>query len=310
MDTVESFELEAAAALGRGESVALFPSLQLNAFKLRPYEGRDPTTGARVTVDPKIAIRSGAPTGGRGWPPPRAIAAFYERVEQEARDNVNQHIAVGRLGTLLVNAKQSRVGRNPETRSPIAIGGRSVMTFRPSAWLKSLINGEPLELSAAADQQCAALLERYPPELDADGLIEAFRRVGVPGGGLDEATLTAIETKIGGPLPTTLRRLHRELDLTVVAGVRFFRSADQIETADDGEDDEPLHAVIADLAGQGVELMREQREDLIGMLPAGRWLTLVPLAAELQRLPGAPSPAAYAPLVGRFMAKPAFDVPF
>lgn len=51
-------------------------------------------------------------------------------------------LKVSGFGSFIVNQKKSRKGRNPRSGEEITISARSVLTFKPSAVLKSAINGK------------------------------------------------------------------------------------------------------------------------------------------------------------------------
>ena len=50
-------------------------------------------------------------------------------------------IKVSGFGSFVVNQKQARRGRNPQTGEAITIEARKVLTFKPSSVLKQSING-------------------------------------------------------------------------------------------------------------------------------------------------------------------------
>ncbi len=60
---------------------------------------------------------------------------------------LKQHLARGEkvkisgFGNFVVNAKQPRRGRNPQTGAEIVISGRRVLTFKASHVLKKAMNG-------------------------------------------------------------------------------------------------------------------------------------------------------------------------
>ena len=51
-----------------------------------------------------------------------------------------EKIKISGFGNFVVRAKKERVGRNPQTGTPIPISARRVLTFKPSQVLKSILN--------------------------------------------------------------------------------------------------------------------------------------------------------------------------
>lgn len=51
-----------------------------------------------------------------------------------------EKIKVAGFGNFEVKQKKNRIGRNPQTGETITIGARSVLTFKPSAVLKTAVN--------------------------------------------------------------------------------------------------------------------------------------------------------------------------
>ncbi len=51
-----------------------------------------------------------------------------------------EKIKISGFGNFVVRAKKERMGRNPQTGSPIPISARRVLTFKPSQVLKSTLN--------------------------------------------------------------------------------------------------------------------------------------------------------------------------
>ncbi len=49
-------------------------------------------------------------------------------------------IKISGFGTFVVNQKNARRGRNPQTGTPITIDSRRVLSFKPSQVLKDLVN--------------------------------------------------------------------------------------------------------------------------------------------------------------------------
>ncbi len=51
-----------------------------------------------------------------------------------------QKIKISGFGNFVVREKKQRIGRNPQTGSPIPISARRVLTFKPSQVLKGVLN--------------------------------------------------------------------------------------------------------------------------------------------------------------------------
>ena len=56
-----------------------------------------------------------------------------------------QKIKISGFGNFVVRDKKQRMGRNPQTGTPIVIAARRVLTFKPSQVLKNLLNDRPAE---------------------------------------------------------------------------------------------------------------------------------------------------------------------
>ena len=58
------------------------------------------------------------------------------------RDSLRQgdKVKISGFGTFVVNRKNARRGRNPQTGAPITIDSRRVLSFKPSQVLKDRIN--------------------------------------------------------------------------------------------------------------------------------------------------------------------------
>ena len=54
-------------------------------------------------------------------------------------------IKVSGFGNFVVRDKKQRMGRNPQTGTPIVIAERRVLTFKPSQVLKTLLNGRSVD---------------------------------------------------------------------------------------------------------------------------------------------------------------------
>jgi integration host factor subunit alpha len=53
-----------------------------------------------------------------------------------------EDISISGFGNFRVRSKRARQGRNPRTGEPVTIEARRVVTFRPSALLKTYLNGQ------------------------------------------------------------------------------------------------------------------------------------------------------------------------
>ncbi len=62
------------------------------------------------------------------------LATMKETLEK------GEKIKISGFGNFVVRSKRPRVGRNPQTGQEIEISARSVLTFRPSQVLKSILN--------------------------------------------------------------------------------------------------------------------------------------------------------------------------
>ncbi|MCE1227009.1 MAG: integration host factor subunit alpha [Geobacteraceae bacterium] len=71
-------------------------------------------------------------------------AAMMESVFAIMKESLEagEIIKVSGFGSFVVNQKQARRGRNPQTGEAITIEARKVLTFKPSSVLREAINGE------------------------------------------------------------------------------------------------------------------------------------------------------------------------
>lgn len=51
-----------------------------------------------------------------------------------------EKIKISGFGNFVVREKKARMGRNPQTKTPIEISARRVLTFKPSPVLKQTLN--------------------------------------------------------------------------------------------------------------------------------------------------------------------------
>src|SRR5271156_4446667 len=66
------------------------------------------------------------------------VEAVFEIIRDSLRQG--QKVKISGFGTFLVNQKQARRGRNPQTREPITIDSPPVRFFKPSQVLKERVN--------------------------------------------------------------------------------------------------------------------------------------------------------------------------
>lgn len=98
------------------------------------------------------------------------VQALYEKVggfsKKEAADIVDivfdlmkdtlargEKIKVSRFGKFVLRDKRQRPGRNPQTREPIEISERRVLTFRASEILKEALNADHPGTAALATDE-------------------------------------------------------------------------------------------------------------------------------------------------------------
>ncbi len=72
-------------------------------------------------------------------------AEVVEAVFSAMKDTLSQgnKIKISGFGNFVVRDKSQRMGRNPQTGTPIIIAERRVLTFKPSQVLKNLLNDKP-----------------------------------------------------------------------------------------------------------------------------------------------------------------------
>ena len=73
----------------------------------------------------------------------REAAELVETVFEALKVAVTkqEQVKISGFGNFMVRNKKARIGRNPQTKKPIEISARSVLTFKPSAVLKGTLNG-------------------------------------------------------------------------------------------------------------------------------------------------------------------------
>jgi len=72
-----------------------------------------------------------------------AMEAVFGLIKQTLESGEN--IKLSGFGSFVVKQKQNRKGRNPQTGESITISARKVLTFKPSAVLRSAINESGIE---------------------------------------------------------------------------------------------------------------------------------------------------------------------
>ncbi len=74
----------------------------------------------------------------------REAAELVEHVFDTLKDTLakQEKVKISGFGNFVVREKKARMGRNPQTRQPIEISARRVLTFKPSQVLKSQLNGK------------------------------------------------------------------------------------------------------------------------------------------------------------------------
>jgi integration host factor subunit alpha len=68
--------------------------------------------------------------------------AYLETILETIKKTLEtaETVKITGFGSFVVNKKNSRKGRNPQTGEPITITARKVLTFKPSTVLKSSLN--------------------------------------------------------------------------------------------------------------------------------------------------------------------------
>lgn len=66
------------------------------------------------------------------------VEAVFDTIKETLR--AGEKIKISGFGNFVVRAKKQRMGRNPQTGTPIVIAERSVLTFKPSQVLKNALN--------------------------------------------------------------------------------------------------------------------------------------------------------------------------
>ena len=66
------------------------------------------------------------------------VDAVFAIIRESLREG--EKVKISGFGTFIVNKKNARRGRNPQTGAPITIDSRRVLSFKPSQVLKDRIN--------------------------------------------------------------------------------------------------------------------------------------------------------------------------
>jgi integration host factor subunit alpha len=74
--------------------------------------------------------------------PKSAASEIFEELLGILKDTLEsgEEVKISGFGNFVVKEKQERRGRNPQTGEEITIDSRKILTFRPSAMLKSRLN--------------------------------------------------------------------------------------------------------------------------------------------------------------------------
>lgn len=72
---------------------------------------------------------------------------LVELVFKSLKDSLNngEKVKISGFGNFVVQEKEERIGRNPQTGDQIKISARRRVAFRPSQVLKAMLNGESIE---------------------------------------------------------------------------------------------------------------------------------------------------------------------
>jgi len=71
-------------------------------------------------------------------------AAYVDQVFQILKETLEkgEKVKISGFGNFVTREKRPRRGRNPQTREAVTISGRRVLTFKPSAILRKVVNQE------------------------------------------------------------------------------------------------------------------------------------------------------------------------
>ncbi len=72
----------------------------------------------------------------------REAAELVEIVFETLKDTLakSEKVKISGFGNFVGREKKARMGRNPQTKKPIEISARKVLTFKPSQVLKTTLN--------------------------------------------------------------------------------------------------------------------------------------------------------------------------
>ena len=68
----------------------------------------------------------------------KVVEFVFESLKEAV--STQENLKISGFGNFVVHEKAARVGRNPQTREPIEISARRVLTFKASAVLKGRLN--------------------------------------------------------------------------------------------------------------------------------------------------------------------------
>jgi len=77
-------------------------------------------------------------TGMNGKEAAAALESAFELIKKALESGEN--LKISGFGSFIIKQKQHRKGRNPQTGESMTISARKVLTFKPSAVLRSAIN--------------------------------------------------------------------------------------------------------------------------------------------------------------------------
>jgi len=78
------------------------------------------------------------------------VEAVFDTMKETLRGG--EKIKISGFGNFVVREKKKRMGRNPQTGTPIVIAERRVLTFKPSQVLKNSLNGRDGRSRSASQQ--------------------------------------------------------------------------------------------------------------------------------------------------------------
>lgn len=68
------------------------------------------------------------------------VETFFEELSEALSEG--ESVRITGFGTFVVRQKKERMGRNPRTMEPAIITSRKSISFKPSPYLKKLVNGK------------------------------------------------------------------------------------------------------------------------------------------------------------------------